>query len=524
MGIRSSIQVLGIFLVSSGSLFLYQNCGEVVGSGSFQVERHVGSSRQEVPEFLFLSRLSVEGDVVAIKVPFRVVGETVVVDGDMGVGLFGEILPGDTVPEPGFQLGLENLVLTPEGKETVARFSNNSHFHFSKGILPYVIDSSNPSYRTTVIDRMTEFNQALADNQVALELREIEVILPGSTPSGFGQFAVNIKIVPDGSPEVDGSHCGLYVSGKFPQIIIPVGCLTNGQLEHKLLHAVGLTNEHQRPDRDDFIAINFDRIDADVHDQFRVRGGAWFGTPYNVNSIMHYRVDDTFISLKEGGGSQPSERVMTPGDIENLGLLLTLSSNPDFKRELQEIIDEPSPVSYFRVEASMNDDTATFFWGTSLALSGIQTYEIFENDQMIYASSMGNGEYTAPVNLQIDHLYSIVAIAQNGTRGVPSFFDLPAQADNQPLVGDDDNGPSPLVAGECVDTPPMNDGWGWDGLNSCRIGGTQAGACVDVAPVGDGWGWNGVASCQVGDNSVAECIDNDGDGWGWDGVASCRVQ
>ncbi len=47
--------------------------------------------------------------------------------------------------------------------------------------------------------------------------------------------------------------------------------------------------------------------------------------------------------------------------------------------------------------------------------------------------------------------------------------------------------------GDCIDTVPMGDGWGWDGSASCRI----AAECVDTNPVGDGWGWDGSSSCTV---------------------------
>jgi hypothetical protein len=75
----------------------------------------------------------------------------------------------------------------------------------------------------------------------------------------------------------------------------------------------------------------------------------------------------------------------------------------------------------------------------------------------------------------------------------------------------------------CVDTD--GDGWGWDGVRSCRIESTVpvTAACVDTD--GDGWGWDGERSCKVETTQpqTAACIDNDGDGWGWNGVASCRV-
>ncbi len=78
--------------------------------------------------------------------------------------------------------------------------------------------------------------------------------------------------------------------------------------------------------------------------------------------------------------------------------------------------------------------------------------------------------------------------------------------------------------GECIDSDPVGDGWGWDGVTSCRIAAEPAAepACIDTDPVGDGWGWNGSTSCRVTSNNPAACYDFDGDGWGWDGSNSCR--
>ncbi len=69
----------------------------------------------------------------------------------------------------------------------------------------------------------------------------------------------------------------------------------------------------------------------------------------------------------------------------------------------------------------------------------------------------------------------------------------------------------------CVDTDPVGDGWGWNGAESCRI------ECIDTDPQGDGWGWDGTKSCRI--RSATTCIDTDpvGDGWGWNGVESCRL-
>lgn len=93
---------------------------------------------------------------------------------------------------------------------------------------------------------------------------------------------------------------------------------------------------------------------------------------------------------------------------------------------------------------------------------------------------------------------------------------------------------SQLSSESCIDDD--GDGWGWNGIGSCRsvsaatlnAGGSNTGPCVD--PDGDGWGWDGSGSCRssgatrdTGASNSAACIDQDGDGWGWNGSASCRT-
>jgi len=60
----------------------------------------------------------------------------------------------------------------------------------------------------------------------------------------------------------------------------------------------------------------------------------------------------------------------------------------------------------------------------------------------------------------------------------------------------------------CIDED--NDGWGWNGVESCQIT-PVARECFDSDPVGDGWGWNGVESCRVGSppDANANAISNE---------------
>jgi endoglucanase len=131
-------------------------------------------------------------------------------------------------------------------------------------------------------------------------------------------------------------------------------------------------------------------------------------------------------------------------------------------------------------------------------------------------------------------------------------------ASTQPQISDNNTTPV-ITEASCLD--PDGDGWGWNGVASCRVtsivsrdpvaitDSIETTAHTDLLCVdsdGDGWGWNGVASCNTNDSSntsnantavpvedaesvvssdnTTACIDPDGDGWGWDGYQSCVVE
>ena len=68
---------------------------------------------------------------------------------------------------------------------------------------------------------------------------------------------------------------------------------------HELVHSLGFMHEHTRPDRDDFISVNFDNIQPGKERKFerRRQGTSDFfekgsvntrNTPYDVLSLLHY--------------------------------------------------------------------------------------------------------------------------------------------------------------------------------------------------------------------------------------------
>ena len=57
---------------------------------------------------------------------------------------------------------------------------------------------------------------------------------------------------------------------------------------HELMHALGDNHEHQRPDRDEYIRINWENVRPGAESQFELRPLASPEGPYDFTSVMHY--------------------------------------------------------------------------------------------------------------------------------------------------------------------------------------------------------------------------------------------
>ena len=183
-----------------------------------------------------------------------------------------------------------------------------------------------------------------------------------------------------------------------------------------------------------------------------------------------------------------------------------------------------------------------------LVNNNTERHAITESEREFFVISDAGGIHIQTITGFTDlNVYSDVSLAASdivcsfrtlGSRALSSYCDIPDTGEYYAAVrGVSDSTyeiRSYAASGDsdCIDTPPFNNGWGWNGTESCRIVEPQNNtpgthACVDYD--GDGWGWNGISSCiptsSGSDATSTVCIDTNpiGDGWGWDGNKSCRV-
>ncbi|XP_050704792.1 uncharacterized protein LOC126990276 isoform X10 [Eriocheir sinensis] len=92
----------------------------------------------------------------------------------------------------------------------------------------------------------------------------------------------------------EGSGCWSYV-GMLAQngqdISIGSGCKELGIVAHEIGHAIGFVHEQSRPDRDDYVVINYGNIQTGKENNFNKYSTSvvnTYGIPYDYSSDMHY--------------------------------------------------------------------------------------------------------------------------------------------------------------------------------------------------------------------------------------------
>lgn len=137
------------------------------------------------------------------------------------------------------------------------------------------------------------------------------------------------------------------------QMSLPTGCYNDRNIYHELGHVLGFIHEHQRPDRDKYLSIDFSNIRADVAYAFTTVPLVDPLGPYDFLSIMHYGskyfATDTsrFTMLPQAGYASYALTMGTsaqPSDLDHVALQNLYAA---YLRPLQSTAPAESPRTRF---------------------------------------------------------------------------------------------------------------------------------------------------------------------------------
>jgi len=179
-----------------------------------------------------------------------------------------------------------DIAVRPSSSSTSSSDIRNSVFNTRKtwdyGKVPFIFDPS--ISREADKDLIRKVTRNLMKTANCLKFEEIT---DTSSTSSF------IKFTNDGDQHYDGNGCWSYVGEQGGEQVINLdpGCMHEGKVTHEIFHALGFAHEQNRPDRDEFVNINWDNIKPRKEGNFekaKTEHGFAEYMSYDFQSIMHY--------------------------------------------------------------------------------------------------------------------------------------------------------------------------------------------------------------------------------------------
>jgi len=186
------------------------------------------------------------------------------------------------------------------------------------GTIPYVF------HRDFRLDERKRIEEAMEDIMKKTCIK----FVPYKQDGAYNHFAVIT------GEKGCSASIGFNKLGYFRVNLHPLTCLGKfGKIQHELIHLIGFRHEHSRPDRDDYVIIDWSNVHKDHVRNFDLAEEGQFttlGVPYNYLSVMHYPADafskngrPTIIPIQDGINPKDlgQRKKVADTDIKKINLL-----------------------------------------------------------------------------------------------------------------------------------------------------------------------------------------------------------
>ncbi|XP_059048894.1 uncharacterized protein LOC131844117 [Achroia grisella] len=110
-------------------------------------------------------------------------------------------------------------------------------------------------------------------------------------------------------------------------VVFGYDCLSIGEIVHEIMHVLGFSHEHTRPDRDQHVTILWDNIKPGYKKYFEIRTDDTLQSiPYDYASVLHYpprafSKNGKVTILTESGVKLGQREGLSETDVEKIGLI-----------------------------------------------------------------------------------------------------------------------------------------------------------------------------------------------------------